>query len=81
MYPVENLSDLNGFFLNFMGYWYNRYACVFLIYMLACKAFVVLLNACLGHGLSLYTTGSYSISKGSVSSAVERKVYMDARRK
>lgn len=46
----------------YMQYFYGRFAVALLLFALGCKMYAILVNACLGHGITLNTGGSYSIA-------------------
>lgn len=49
-------------FCNYMAFYYGRFAVALLVFALGCKVYAILVNACLGHGISLNTGGSYSVA-------------------
>lgn len=47
---------------SYMEYFYGRFAVALLVFAIGCKMYAILVNACLGHGITLNTGGSYSVS-------------------
>lgn len=56
------MSVLIYIICGYMQYFYGRFAVALLLFALGCKMYAILVNACLGHGITLNTGGSYSIA-------------------